>query len=1047
MAIVRQRTTVFNKPVGVVRSNVGAQQVGNAISQAASGIQRAAFQQASVLAEKKGINLAQAAEESRITTINPETGKPEAYAAPEGFGTIAAEAYQRVVDKRYENSMNKELKLKAQEVAIKYPLDESSYSDIMSDYIAQMSENAEGKYKQFIKNTGEFYLAETSLNIKERIATRAREDAASSVLDIVDDLGTDILSSSSSGGMSLRGSEKVSNTDMLIQEAIDTTTDAVDAGLLKKSAIKDVEDKMKAIAARGAIEKILSETRNSTERSQLEIAIMGGGANLDNLSSKVKELMKDARKYITASNKDGLVSFARSSSVSYNSVDADRQVRIKDMLETNAMELFAGADRDAEYLSNLAIRSIQNIMQPAGFDGPTDSDNFIAATELFNERLYVVSKDAKALFRENEISLTERDNYIKDQRHAILRPFAIRAALEGNVKELQLALASIGSGALNIPKELTSTQQEFIKSINQADWYDVGEDFEFVDKLLSRNIDENQIEEDEKKLKISIIEQVKEFESAANTGQATSDEFFKAISSIDNNISLFGADEAVGYQAKMRLGFARGFVNSFAMDANAQQLNQLGLAVRLGLSEGQPDAKFASSIPKEIKTLAASVLDIVGTDEEVRSLASHLSGLESARSEEESKYAKAQLEIVEVRRVNQGGGNPTVRADRVRADKTIESLGFNYSQYNSLSETEQKVLIDLAVSAPSQKYLIDSLNGLATGDIVQGADSLLNVFTILYDYPDSTDATNAVFRDTFRSSLSNEVKEFLLDVNNIKRNSNESTQNIAATLSDRITGSLAQAKLQSVFGESKNEEDFVMSLGINGMNDIVAVELGSVAKYLALTGKNEKQITARINDIIEKEYAESKHVIDPQLNFGSMKLTRHSLEATMPNEEVRNFFIKDYVQANLPDGYSLYANDRKAEVSGTAAYSMFAQSEEDLNDLSSEVTEKQVYLVPNETAQGVEYYTYFVDDNDELRPLYYDRTVYSSPLGKTKTELMWPKFSKDSKEMNEFRSNLAEKQKQEDDALLIKEEENRQRNVSIIKGMLTPQVTIGNLSR
>ena len=66
MAIVRQRTTVFNKPVGVVRSNVGAQQVGNAISQAASGIQRIAFQEASEVAQKTGTDFAKALDLSLI---------------------------------------------------------------------------------------------------------------------------------------------------------------------------------------------------------------------------------------------------------------------------------------------------------------------------------------------------------------------------------------------------------------------------------------------------------------------------------------------------------------------------------------------------------------------------------------------------------------------------------------------------------------------------------------------------------------------------------------------------------------------------------------------------------------------------------------------------------------------------------------------------------------------------------------------------------------------------------------------------------------------
>ena len=90
----------------------------------------------------------------------------------------------------------------------------------------------------------------------------------------------------------------------------------------------------------------------------------------------------------------------------------------------------------------------------------------------------------------------------------------------------------------------------------------------------------------------------------------------------------------------METAYARGFLNQFSKNAAAKDINNLGLALRLGLSEGQPDPKFNSIIPKQIKMLASSVLNIVKTDEQIKSLASHLSALESARSEQENKYAK-----------------------------------------------------------------------------------------------------------------------------------------------------------------------------------------------------------------------------------------------------------------------------------------------------------------------------------------------------------------------------------------------------------------------
>ena len=50
-----------------------------------------AFQDAAREAEKRGIEAAKSVAESQLTTMNPETGKPEALKIPEGFGQIAAD--------------------------------------------------------------------------------------------------------------------------------------------------------------------------------------------------------------------------------------------------------------------------------------------------------------------------------------------------------------------------------------------------------------------------------------------------------------------------------------------------------------------------------------------------------------------------------------------------------------------------------------------------------------------------------------------------------------------------------------------------------------------------------------------------------------------------------------------------------------------------------------------------------------------------------------------------------------------------------------------
>ena len=231
---------------------------------------------------------------------------------------------------------------------------------------------------------------------------------SNSVIDNVDELGMSLLNASSNNGIFLRQGETISQSDRIIEEAVELAKDAVDAGLLDTSYINDTKEKLKAIAARGAIEQILSETIDSTERSQLEISIMSGGFNLSGLSPSVKKLMEAAKKYITPTNKDGLVAYARSSSVSYNSIEADRVAAQKKFFQKEVNDLFENADTTAEMTNNIATQSMRNMMLTRGFDGATTEDYFKAVTDLLNDRLKLVSNNPNNLFAIDKLKLSEK---------------------------------------------------------------------------------------------------------------------------------------------------------------------------------------------------------------------------------------------------------------------------------------------------------------------------------------------------------------------------------------------------------------------------------------------------------------------------------------------------------------------------------------------------------------------------------------------------------------------------------------------------------------
>lgn len=179
MAVIRQRTQVFNQPVGVVRAASTAQ-IGETIANIAGRAADIAYREAAIKAEETGQKAALARQTSDIVTIDPETGEPVGYAIPKGYGSIAARSYQNMIDRRFEESVIDEMKARGAELAAN-SVSADQYKERMANYIESMHGNAtnekgeESYYVRFLKETGEKYLASTytSLRNKEVAAARA----------------------------------------------------------------------------------------------------------------------------------------------------------------------------------------------------------------------------------------------------------------------------------------------------------------------------------------------------------------------------------------------------------------------------------------------------------------------------------------------------------------------------------------------------------------------------------------------------------------------------------------------------------------------------------------------------------------------------------------------------------------------------------------------------------------------------------------------------------------------------------------------------------
>ena len=176
MAVIRQKTQVFNKPVGVRRINTGEAEMWEQISQQADQLTARAFEAAANNARTVGEETALAQSSKQISTINPLTNEPEAYTPPAEFGEFAAAAYQSMINRRFEESVNSELTAMGASIASSSK-SASQYRDDMSKHVNNMY-NAAGEntyYSRYITEKGTNYVHKTyeSLKAKEIEETKA----------------------------------------------------------------------------------------------------------------------------------------------------------------------------------------------------------------------------------------------------------------------------------------------------------------------------------------------------------------------------------------------------------------------------------------------------------------------------------------------------------------------------------------------------------------------------------------------------------------------------------------------------------------------------------------------------------------------------------------------------------------------------------------------------------------------------------------------------------------------------------------------------------
>ena len=283
MPVIRERNNFAIGPIGVARVSAGvsgsnaAGTVANAVSAGANQMADMFFRQGAQAAEKTGLEQGAAIAQEKVLAIDPKTGEPVAYDAPQGFGTIAQEAYQRVVLSRFQTGIEQEIKIKAQELAVKHDGSVGRYTAAMSDYIGAMTENADGQFKTYISDVGTSYLNATRSAMAIDQIRRERAAAGDSLNSSIGE-GINLIewlySQNGQEEAAIAGPTMTTATELSVQKAIQ---DGVDSNLISPKNAKIALTEFELGRIRGLVRYAAKSGASSSELTMLNSAI--GTAN------------------------------------------------------------------------------------------------------------------------------------------------------------------------------------------------------------------------------------------------------------------------------------------------------------------------------------------------------------------------------------------------------------------------------------------------------------------------------------------------------------------------------------------------------------------------------------------------------------------------------------------------------------------------------------------------------------------------------------------------------------------------------------------------
>ncbi len=980
MPIIREQRRIFNQPIGVRSFDTGEAQVGNAVSRLANTMGKEFYEKAASNAEKFGAEAAQSISAKELKAFDSSTGKPEVLSQMKGMGSIASASFERVVERRFVDSIDKDIRLKSAELASKYE-DPVQYQSMFESYLSSMSTGAGDRFKNIIFDSGSYVMGQTKIKLADAARTKARASAAQAVGTNNIEFAEKIYDTASAGDFT--------TSVAYIEERVTASLEAENAELYDTGYAQQVRSQLGSQAMSGALEVALKGATPIQQASMRVYIGSQGKSGGESLSKSQLEALTPFIGYVDRDNTSALLAQANVISSNYNAVTAAKVAEEKAKYEASKARFLASVraieysarteverreQSNKDYIENFSLNYTETGIVPDRFANTaaiseawgSGSLESIAGSIQSAQTTYETNLKQLAVARSIGLGKDEYNSLKQDSRRAGLDAVILGMASDGNIGALKVALTT--NSPADIAK-LTPRQQVAIQELTQTRLYDPTEDRNYVSTLISGTQDAVQekinIEMRNANLSISVDNASTQFVNGVfdlEMLEATEELARNALKNGDITSTEFGS-----FSDSLRLSAGKGIVNIVAGNMSSKELNDLSLYVKGG-GEVKGDAS------PHVITSGDSILAVV-PEGQLSSISNHTNSIREkvARNEAIKEEQRKKQELQNILAAN--GGKVTDKNHRKAQSERLTNAGFVLTDPSTYSTEVRRAQLFDALRATASQDLIDGLSNISLGLETPGADALLDLFSVLSNDLTSTGVFVNRFGTGEGAAISPKKTALLQTIASIRKVTGKDAGEIALTLVERENDNKSDLAVKRVFGDQTPREFIAREY----KSDIIALDLADAAEYLARIGGSKEDVKTKIKELVDTYYHKTRVVIDPRFPAGELSRTMYSLEKMFPNEDRRNAFI-DIIVSQLPEGYRLRNHATRGKKTVQVPSDIAMQGNVDL-EIAQGVTasfvgdrpkDKDVYLVPNELTTGVAYYAYYVDDNKELRPLLMD---------------------------------------------------------------------------